>query len=329
MARTTQRGTSAGSDWTKTPALWTPQQSTAVSQRYERAYQRTPSGLLHTGAEFYPTWHETAHHIGGQIGGGVEHGAAVLAHLSPANEAELNRIQGMQVVHGLSDKQMGHLVKAGASAARGHSATSSRSAALKRGDTVAASRYHAEAEKHGAETARLRGKAGIADTPLGRLGSREISNAIGVVRGNYKGSPLDTLGSLKIRDFGGAIADPHGVSRIPIDTHYHDVGVGRTDIAYTVKRGLESVNRYNHFLGASERARGRASETVGRDIPHTEFMAGIWYGHQQNKANLNPDAMKARKASETTLAGIRGSESSRFLPENYGLRPSFGKIATR
>jgi hypothetical protein len=58
-------------------------------------------------------------------------------------------------------------------------------------------------------------------------------------------------------------------------------------------------------------------------------MGGIWFGHQQRKVNENPAAMRARRNVETQLANWRESPlSAQFFPENYGLRPSFGKIDT-
>ena len=315
MASVTDRST-----W-MTPALWTPQRTQSVATRYERAYLRTPEPLLKAGAEFYPGWHEDAQHIGQTLDLGHEAGAAIMAHLSPANEAEINRIQAMQVTHGIGDKQSRLLMRAGemASIAQSNEVLSRKA--------PAGSRFHVEHQKASAENARLRQKAGIIGTPLGHLGSREISNALDVRSGAWE-HPLESLGSLKIRHFGGAIADPMS-PRIPIDTHYHDVGVGREDIPYELKRGLTAKGRYEHFHNASSIALGRVNEALGVDMPHTEFMGGIWFGHQQRKVRSNPDAMRARKASETKLANIRASDvGQHYLPERYGLRPSFGKIET-
>jgi hypothetical protein len=306
--------------------LWTPKQTQLITGNYVRAYANAPDVHREHGAEFFPSWNEDAHHIGEAIGQGHEAGAALLAHLSPANEAEMNRIQGLQLVHGVSGKQAGHMVKAGAAASRGVGATSRRTAALRKGDTSGASHWHAEAESAKAEAQHHRAKSGLKGTPLGYIGSREFANAWSIRTGNYEGHPLDTLGDLKLGDFGRTIADPSH-PQVTVDTHYHDAGVNRTDIPYTTSRGLGAKGRVAHFQGASEAARQQIMSQTGVHIEPSAFMGGIWYAHQQRKVMENPDARKARKASNTKLENVRQSHmGSQFLPENYGLRPSFGKI---
>lgn len=306
--------------------LWTPKQKQLITGNYVRAYANAPDVHREHGAEFFPSWNEDAHHIGEAIGQGHEAGAALLAHLSPANEAEVNRIQGLQMVHGVTDKQAGHMIKAGEAASRGVSATSRRTAAHRRGDTASAGRYHEEAMSHKAEAAHHRAKAGLAGSPLGYVGSREFVKSWSIRTGSYEGHPLDTLGDLKLGDFGRTIADPSHPNAT-VDTHYHDAGVNRTDIPYKTSRGLSAKGRVAHFQGASEAARQQIMRQTGTEIEPHAFMGGIWYAHQQRKVQENPDARKARVAANTKLQNIRESHmGSQFLPENYGLRPSFGKI---
>ena len=307
--------------------LWTPRQKQLVTGNYVRAYQNAPDVARQHGANFYPSWHEDAQHIGQAIGRDTNAGAALLAHLSPANEAEQNRIHALQVTHGVSDRQEKHLLKAGQSASMATGAASRRTHALKAGDTVAASRWDAEAQQHKADTARFRQLGGIKGTPLGGLGSREIANAL-KVRSGAHADALGSLGDVKIGDFGRLIADPTA-KRAPIDTHYHDAGVNRIDIPYAQSRGLEAKGRYEHFQGAHEAARQQISRQTGVEVSTADLMGGIWYAHQQRKVEGNPSARKARLASETKLSRIRGSKSAQqFLPERFGLKPSFGKIAT-
>ena len=312
--------------------LWTPKQKQLITGNYVRAYANAPDVHREHGEAFFPSWNEDAQHIGEHIakpGTGLAHeaGAALLAHLSPANEAEMNRIQALQLVHGnLNPQQVGHMMKAADAASRGASASSRRTAARKRGDTDAASRYHVEAESAKAEAAHHRGKSGLAGTPLGFIGSREFAKAWSIREGDYEGHPLDTLGDLKLGDFGRTIADP-SYPKATVDTHYHDAGVNRTDIPYTTERGLSAKGRVAHFQGASESARQQIMKQTGTHIEPSAFLGGIWYAHQQRKVIENPDARKARKASNTKLENVRQSHmGSQFLPENYGLRPSFGKI---
>lgn len=327
MPNTTQRNGFRPITGEAKGGLWTPKQKQLITGNYVRAYANAPEEHIKHGEEFFPSWNEDAHHIGEAIGQNHEAGAALLAHLSPANEAEMNRIQALQLVHGdISDKQVGHMMKAADAASRGTGAISRRTAAKRRGDMTEASRWHAEAESAKAEASHHRSKSGLAGTPLGYIGSREFAKAWSIRSGDYEGNPLDTLGDLKLSDFGRTIADPSH-PKPTVDTHYHDAGVNRTDIPYTTERGLGAKGRVAHFQGASEEARQQIMRQTGTDIPHSAFMGGIWYAHQQRKVIENPDARKARKASATKLENVRQSHmGSQFLPENYGLRPSFGKI---
>ena len=308
--------------WKPVPTTWTPQRTTSVAGRLSRAYEATPPHLLEAGAAFYPTWNETADHVGQHLGKSVEHGAAVLAHLSPANEAEVNRIQGLQMVHGVSDKGLGHLVRAG------EHATMAKSTEVRLRHMQPGTRAHtALSDDHAAHTAeieRLRRVAGVRGTPLGSLGSRELGNAARVIMGHHDDDPLGSLGSMKIRDFGGDIADPNS-HRVPIDTHYHDAAEGRIDIPYKANRGLLAVGRYEGYQGASV----QAWQNTAPDIRHSAFMGGIWYGHQQRKVDANPNALKSRRASDSKIAGIRANPAfAHFMPEAHGLSPAFGKIGT-
>lgn len=333
MAKITNRGASietpAGPEgFQKTPGgLWSPQQTGAVANNLISAYQRAPKESLKLGKRFYPNWNEDAQHLGAAVGQTHEAGAAILAHLSPSNEAEQNRIHALQLVHGMDDRASMHMMKAGAAASRAKSSEVQMRHAVKNEDWAAANVHQEAYDKHKAENAKLRGKAGIQGTPLGSLGSGFIAKALQVKAGVHE-DPLGSLGDVKIGDFGRLIANPK-YPRAPIDTHYHDAGVGRLDIPYAAERGLSSKTRYEHFQNAHQVARGEISEARGKNIDTGEMMGGIWYAHQQAKVNANPNAMKARKATETKLAGIRGSAAAQpFLPERFGLRPALGKIAT-
>jgi hypothetical protein len=308
-----------------TPAVWTPQRTVAVANRFINRFQQTPPHLRQTGAEFYPTWHEDAQHIGHVTGLGHEAGAAILAHLSPANEAEQNRIQALQLVHGVSDRQAGHLINAA------KSSRAAQSAEVRLRHAEPGSRFHQELTSelagHTARNAALRRKAGIEGTPLGNLGSREIGQALEVRQGQHAADPLASLGRMKRRDFGGMIADPIGATRAPIDTHYHDIGVGQMNIPWTTKRGLEGVKRYEAFQGAHLTALNKIRQITGEEIPSSEFMAASWYGHLQAKMEANPHALRSRRAANTRIARARAAPAAQpYLPERFGLRPAFGKL---
>jgi hypothetical protein len=315
-----------GGQFKMTPSgLWTPKQQKLVVANYSNAYLKTSPELLGYGAEFYPAWNEDAQHLGEVMGQDTAAGSALLAHLSPSKEAEENRLAAYQLVHGISDRNAARLQKAG------EHASAAKSAEVRMRHAEPGSTFHkqlqAEYAEHAAANRQLRGQAGIEGTVLGNFGTREIAKALNVRQGGTD-DPLSSLGVVKLGDFGRLINDPEEYDRAPIDTHIHDVGVGRTDIPYQQERGLTSVGRYEHFQDSIQTARTNVADITGNDVSMGAFMGGIWFGHQQNKVNTNPNARKARMASETKLANIRANPANKWAPENYGMRPSLVKIAT-
>lgn len=319
MANVTKRNSS----WQMTPVDWSPQRLSHVSQNYTRAFQNTSPEMRSAGARFYPLWNETAEHIGDVVGGTTAHGAAILAHLSPSNEAEKNRIQGLQLAHTLTDKVAAHIIMGAehASLAKSHEVRA-------RNKNISQSErdFHlSEYSKHASEVRRHRKATGFAGTPLGTLALRELANAVGVIQNRWE-NPLESLETDKIRDFGHLIHDP-SATRVPIDTHYHDAGLDLIDLPYKAKRGLDALGRYDSFQRASAMGQRRYEQQSGETILPGAFMGGIWYGHQQRKVRANPDAMSARRAADTIISGFRSNpKNAHFLPEAFGLEPSFGKI---
>jgi hypothetical protein len=311
--------------------IWTPKQTQAVAQNLNRAYLNAPPQAQQWGEEFYPEWRATAEHIGGATGQGVAGGAAVLAHLSPSNEAEVNRIQALQLTHGGigSSAQMSAIHKAAASAQAGQSYRASRDAAQRAGDAPAAQRFHEQYQGANAATMAYRRKAGIMGTPLQRVFSTPLSRAVHARQGDYE-DPLGSLGEAKLGDFGRMIHDPEHYQRPPIDTHYHDAAVNRTDIPYGGRgseRGLDTASRYEGIQQAHQMAHSLSMEELGEHQPHSAYMGTIWYAQQIRKAIENPGSQRSRKSSATQLANIRTSKRSRqWLPENYGLRPAFARV---
>jgi len=322
-----------GKQFKVTPSgLWTPRQQKLVVANYVEAYQKTSPEHLEHGAEFYPAWNEDAQHFAQVTGLGTEAGSAILANLSPSKEAEENRLAAYQLVHGVDDKQTSLLLEAGGHNDAATSLQGRINGIVKRGETGSAEHQEllTTLAFHKNQNAALRNQAGIKGTVLGNFGSREISKALRVREGEVE-DPLGSLGIVKLRDFGELINDPKGYERAPIDTHIHDAGVGRFDIPYIQKRGIgsgESVNRYEHFQDSIIKAHGMVQTELGLHIPMGDFMGGIWFGHQQRKVEANPDALRARRSSETKLENIRNNPANRWSPESYGMRPSLVKIAT-
>lgn len=313
--------------WEKTPSgIWSPQRTAFVTRNYLNAYRSAPEHLRKLGAQFYPEWNATGEVIGNLTGTSTTHGSAVLAHLSPSTEAEVNRLMGLQLASRATPKMLKNLSEAGDHLTASKSAkTAARyKEGAERGNLLALAAKHDEANKQ------LRQKAGIVGTPLGFQSSGALGNAARVLLGHHDDDVLGSLGALKIYDFGQTINDPNHPLP-PIDTHYHDVGLNRLDIPYDEERGLnQAASRYKNFQNSSTRAHAQYMEETGDIIPHSAFMGGAWYAHQQRKALGNPDSLSARRASETKINRIvNNPQFSDFMPERFGLPPSFGKIDTR
>ena len=219
--------------------LWLPKQKQLITGNYVRAYLNTPPHLRQHGVEFFPGWNEDAQHIGEVTGLGPEAGAAIIAHLSPANESEKNRIQGMQLVHGVtSDKATKALIEAGEHAYLAKSAETSGRHARKHGDVGAASSWASTPRRLPGACAYARRAASL--TPLSACSAQGRQGLLS--SGDYS-SPLD-VGDFKLRPR----HDRRRPGRVTLDTHMHDAGLSRGTSLPGGGRGLTSVN-VEHFRG--------------------------------------------------------------------------------
>lgn len=302
--------------FTQTPSgLWTPQRTVHVRDNYFRAYQNAPEHSRKLGAQFYPNWRSDAEYIGSRINNTPEHASAMIAHLSPTTEAEMNRMMALQISSLGEDKtKIMH-----------EAADYSEQAIKEKSERKKASLKE--------EAAKLRKNAGLAGTPLNLQSNTNISKAL-KVRDSRSSNPFESLGDVKIGDFGRTIADPYRRWQV-IDTHFHDAGVNRTDIPYDTSRGLSAVSRYKGFQNAADLAymKAIAHEIIPHDTPANAFMGGIWYAHQQRKVMENPSARQARRASESRIANFLASspsspEAGSWNPEHHGLVPSLSHIRT-
>lgn len=288
-----------------TPAgVWTPQRSTAVAGNLVRAHQATPPQMHALGSQFYDKWHEDAQYLGQRVGATTEHGAAMIARLSPTTEAEVNRMMAYQLPH-LDDR---------ATAAVHKSAGYAEAARSVQGP---------EKEKLQKAAKQARAKAGLAGTPLNLQSSSAISKALKHRDQQSGPHPLDELGTVKIGDFGRTINDPSRERQV-IDTHYHDAALGRLDIPYDAPRGLGAQSRYESFSSSATRAHHMAIKQgiIPEGTRPNDFMGGIWYGHQQRKIEASPSAAQARKASDTRNANFLGAaEAAKWDPAAVGMRP--------
>lgn len=297
----------------RTPSgVWTPQRTARIANNLVAAFGAASPNERSLGNRFYPDWNEDAQYLADKAGVSREHGAAMLARLSPQTEAEMNRMMGYQLLS-VGDKQAAHIHRA---------AELSRAAMKVKGSAR---------EELNAAAKQVRAMAGLQGTPLNLQSNVNISAALRHRNGETT-DPLGSLGRVKIGDFGHAIHDPRSPRQV-IDTHYHDAAVGRTDIPYEYDRGLGAPGRYENFSHAASRAYSMAVERGVLDpseTPPNGFMGGVWYRQQQHKVNTNPKAMKARKASESRIANFLGaSGSAAWDPAAHGMRPSLSHTVTR
>jgi hypothetical protein len=317
--------------------LWTPKQKSLVRANYVSSYASASPAERNLGKQFYPHWHEDAQHLGERLASAGaslpgthphEVGSAVLAHLSPSTEAEQNRVHAYQLTHLVETSGMEHLQHhLGAATAHAQAASSVRgslrhgleSGSIEEGG-VAHQYLQSQIDKHKAGAIEARKNAGIQGTPLGHQPSRSITNAMGAM---VHHDPLSTLGSIKISDFGRSIADPHGYHRAPVDTHWHDAGLGRTDIPYDTARGLSASGRYNAMSNLATQAHQASGTSAG--MP--EFMATGWSRQQNLKVAENPAAAQARKSTVTKIGRmVSNKQFQHFLPEAHGMRPAGNKV---
>jgi hypothetical protein len=304
----------AAKKFERTPAAdWSPQRTAALVRNTVNAYATATPGQRNLGAQFYPHWNEDAGYIASQSGQSEAHASALLARLSPTTEAEVNRMMGYQTLH-LDDKQTRAITE---------SATFAREAAKhpKNSPEQLALKEHSK---------NLRKQAGLPGTPLNLQTSSNISAAL-EHRDGVHANPLETLGRVKINDFGHTIDDPK-YPRQTVDTHYHDAMHGRTDIPYELDRGLGAEGRYEAHQNVAGRSYDRAAHKGLIDpgkTPPNAFMGGIWYRHQQTKADTNPNAAKSRRASESRLGTfVNASRSGEWDPAKHGQRPVYSHITT-
>ena len=232
---------------------WSRHLRDTVTDNYLNTYMSAPSHLRNMGEQFFPNWNEDAHHIGEMIGRSPAHGAAIMAHLSPSNEAELNRIQAIQLADQLrrtgDDPAWNDAVQGAsmhASAAKSAKQRARSASGRDKDRLLALSAHHVE------QAAKARSALGFGGTPLSGIGSRELANA---VTAYHSSDPLETLldangARMKVYHFGHNIDDFEHYDVPTIDTHAHDAGLGRVDIPYKVNRGLESQGRAEGFQEA-------------------------------------------------------------------------------
>jgi hypothetical protein len=283
---------------------WNHQRTTVYGHNALERFETAPEHAVSSGRAFFPTWQEDAAHLGAHSENpSVERGAAILAQLSPSQEATRNRMMAYQLVH-----------LDAPSRARVHVAMQlhEQAQALPAGHPERKGLV-AQAKSHLAPVTQ--------GTPLAFQTLDNVFKAFRLHQGAHE-EPLQALRGNKIRDFGTAIATGGESSRQTVDTHYHDAMLGRTNIPYAQPRGLGSVGRYEGLSRAAEFGyqkgveRGTVPDTpTGRQ----DFMAVAWTNQQQKKIDSNANARRSRKASATVATNLLAN-APQSDPARYGGR---------
>lgn len=290
---------------------WTPQKKSALASNIVNHYNETPDYLKHLGAQFFPRWQNDARVLSSSIGEqGTEHGAAMLAHLSPSTEADANRMMAYQTLH--IDQEQAHHIHTAAE-------LDSQKKSLQglRQKDPSANKLYMELGRRVTEHRRL---ARLDGTPLAGQTSTAISQAL-KVRDKHYSDPLASLGGFKREDFGRNIASGGNEARQTIDTHYHDAILNRTDIPYDAVRGLGSKGRYE---GLQETAGMAHKRLVERGQIHPEFnrpndmMAAVWHRQQVLKAG---DSGGRNAAESRNQRFLEAANSHLWNPQEYGSHP--------
>lgn len=299
--------------FTATPIKeWNSQLQTTMAVRVAKAVQGASPHHQRVGGRFYNDWNEDVHYLADKAGPPTttQHVAAALARLSPGTEAESNRMMGYQLLS-VNDKQATHI----------HAAAALATQAAQHPNGSAERQRLSDASKQSRMKAKLRG------TPLDAQSSTNISMALRHFRGETK-DPLSSLGDVKINDFGHALHDPTHPHMV-VDTHFHDLQVGRTDLQYKAPRGLSVPTRYQHHQAVGQQAydlADRRGVIDKREMTPNSFMGIGWYAHQQNKVNTNPNAARSRSASESRIANFTRTGQEAWNPVAHGQRAPLNHI---
>lgn len=291
---------------------WTSQLQTSMANRVVRAVQGASDVHKRVGSRFYNDWNEDVHYLADKAGPPTthEHVAAALARLSPGTEAESNRMMGYQMLS-VNSHQAQHI--------------------------HAAAEFHRQADQHPegspqhlslkAAASASRRSASLGGTPLDSQSSTNISMALRHFHGETT-NPLETLGKVKISDFGRTLHNPNHPDMV-VDTHFHDLQVGRTDLEYKTARGLGAQGRYDNHQAVGAQAYRQADRKGiidARETTPNAFMGMGWYAHQQNKVNVNFAARRARSASESRIANFTRAGTEPWNPAAHGQRPALNHI---
>lgn len=261
----------------------TARQATQHVRNITRIYRDAPPEAVHKGRIWFPVAHDHAAKIGR---GDVDTGAGMIASLSPSTEWELEPGQRdlpanaggnlAQAYHLAAHPLRGHQVAALDQAQRAHQAALG---AVKRSEKVygkgqaPAAVYEQYDQAKRAHMAQRQEHLG--GTPLNRQTTQNVLRAQAIYSGATPESvlPMD----VKTGHFYSAIKDPSHPTAVPIDTHAHDIAVGRK-LPWKTDRGLQAKSRYDHFVNSYA-----AATKLVREVNPSTTMAVAWTHHRDQR----------------------------------------------
>jgi hypothetical protein len=258
-----------------------------VSNLLNRTRKFTPETVA-SGSKWYPTGQEDSRYLGEKFGSKTpeQSGAAALARLSPKQEWDINRMQGLQLLR-TDDKAKSSLEKA--------VTVSKETRASIKG--LPKEQAQPIVEKALEQTRSLRRKAGLAGTPLNEQSSDTIVRALRISHGEVS----DPLGhevfpkkpasaASKIEDFAHSLATGGKSHLFPVDFHAYDAAMDRTDLPADVGNAhMKTAGVYNHVQDAYREAHAHAlrQNLIPSETTLGDFQAMHWIHHQGLKQSTN------------------------------------------
>jgi hypothetical protein len=259
-----------------------------VNNLLTRTRQFTPDTVA-SGAKWYPTGQADSRYLGERFGSRTpeQAGAAALARLSPKQEWDINRMQGLQLTR-TDEKAKGHLEKA-------LSVVKETKASVK---DLPEEQRAPVIEKAKEETKALRKKAGLPGTPLNEQSTDTVVRALKISSGEVS----DPLGhevfpkkpasaASKIEDFAHALHTGGQSHLFPVDFHAYDAAMNRTDLPADVGNAhMKTAGVYNHVQDSYREAHAHAlrQNLIPSETTLGDFQAMHWVHHQGLKQASNP-----------------------------------------
>jgi hypothetical protein len=287
--------------------------SEMVKNLLTKTRQFSPDTIA-SGSRWYPTGQQDSQYLGQRFGASnpSQAGAAALARLSPKQEWDINRMQGLQLTR-TDEKAKGYLEKA-------LGIVKDTKAQVKDMSDEEKTPIVAKAKE---ATTALRKKAGLAGTPLNEQSTDTVVRALKISQGEvsdpmgHEVFPKKPASSAsKIEDFAHALSTGGQSHLFPVDFHAYDAAMNRTDLPADVGNAhMKTAGVYNHVQDAYREAHAHAlrKKLIPSETTLGDYQAMHWLHHQGLKQSQN-----TRSAGRVTSGVTR---KINYLKRNPDLDP--------